>query len=767
MQSVSAYGYVIRGSIVDEAGKPIHKAVVIGRNDDDDIVIGIETDQAGQFYSADIEDTSLLVEISKEGRNTLFINVVGTADEFVDLGTIKLLPRAVELDEVSVTAQSVTQKADRYIVIPSKSEISQSTNGLSLLNNLQFKMPGLVVNEALQTVKVDNSTPVFKINGKPTDLNRFLSINPENILRIEYHDSPDLRYDNRQVINIILKPREDGGTVVAGILGGAYTGFINGNAGANYHYGKSEFEINYRVNWRDYDKCEISTDETFIGRQAPITRRREGIPSDFNYLSNELSAGYTYMHDANSIFAVNAGISFESQNFDENSLTTKAFGGEPVNYKRLLGRNIDFTSPNIDLLYKRQFDESQYIEVNAFGRYSSGDYGRNYRDVYESASADESMTAMTHNKSWRGGGEFMYSKSFSGFTTNFGVKDYYNATTNSQTENGSFSEDIINLNRLSAYAQIIGRINRLNYGVNVSGIYNHSDNNGYKVDAARFKATVNMNYPLSRYVTLNYLFMYDPSMPAISEQSELIQTIDEISVRRGNPDLKPSDYIRNRIYIRYANCKFNGSLWAAHSRTIKPIYYDYSYISNTASPYFDKFMSSAVNGRHDDLVNVELDLAYERLFGVLNIWGNIGWDHYIVKLTGLNFIKNRIYASANAALTIGNWQISANYQIKPRYTLSGNTFISEDRWNTIKVQYNYRNWTFSLSGINLFTKRGSTYDSTTFSDVHPETFVQNIRDCANMLLVGINYRLDFGKKQPKTRRTLNNDGVERGVDINY
>lgn len=310
MQSVYTYGYVIRGTIVDEEGKPIHKAVVIGRNSDDDIVIGIETDQAGQFYSADIDDTSLLVEISKEGRGTLFINVVGTADEFVDLGVIKLLPRAVELDEVSVTAQSVTQKADRYIVIPSKSEIAQSTNGLSLLNNLQFKMPGLVVNEALQTVKVDNSTPVFKVNGKPTDLNRFLSINPENILRIEYHDSPDLRYDNRQVINIILKPREDGGSVVAGILGGAYTGFINGNAGANYHFGKSEFDINYRVNWRDYDEREISTDETFIGRETPITRRREGIPSDFNYLSNELSTGYTYMHDANSIFAVNAGVSF-------------------------------------------------------------------------------------------------------------------------------------------------------------------------------------------------------------------------------------------------------------------------------------------------------------------------------------------------------------------------------------------------------------------------------------------------------------------------
>lgn len=61
-----------------------------------------------------------------------------------------------------------------------------------------------------------------------------------------------------------------------------------------------------------------------------------------------------------------------------------------------------------------------------------------------------------------------------------------------------------------------------------------------------------MNYPLSHYVTLNYLLMFDPSMPSISQQSSMIQTIDDISVRQGNPDLKPSEYLRNRIYIRYS-----------------------------------------------------------------------------------------------------------------------------------------------------------------------------------------------------------------------
>ena len=45
--------------------------------------------------------------------------VTGTTDEFIDLGTVKLKPYSVELGEVTVTAQSVIQKPDRYIIIPS------------------------------------------------------------------------------------------------------------------------------------------------------------------------------------------------------------------------------------------------------------------------------------------------------------------------------------------------------------------------------------------------------------------------------------------------------------------------------------------------------------------------------------------------------------------------------------------------------------------------------------------------------------------------
>lgn len=67
----------------------------------------------------------------------------------------------------------------------------------------------------------------------------------------------------------------------------------------------------------------------------------------------------------------------------------------------------------------------------------------------------------------------------------------------------------------------------------------------------------------------------------------------------------------------------------------------------------------------------------------------------------------------------------------------------------------------------MFTKRGSTIEKITISEVHPEKYIQNIRNNANMVLLGATYRFVFGKRQKKVNRTLNNDRVERGVDINY
>ena len=473
------------------------------------------------------------------------------------------------------------------------------------------------------------------------------------------------------------------------------------------------------------------------------------------------------MHDPNTVFAAKAGFGIENQKMDEDSWNTQQYMGNLSQYQNLTHKKLKYSSPSIDLFFRKQIDETQYIEANAYGIYGSGDYNRRYINLYQRPLPDDSVLSLTNDKSWRLTADIMYSKTLKNLVAALGIKEYYNSTDNEQTENGILGKGKITQNRLSVYGQLQGKIKRLGYSLSAIGIYNHANNNSYKTDAVRLKSNIVANYPLSQRLTLNYLLMLEPSLPSVTQQSALIQRVDDITIRQGNPDLKPSSYIRNRVYVRYADKRFTGSLWASYSRTQKPIYYAYSYISDVSSPYYDMFMSRPVNGQHNDQFNLELNLAAQELFGFATVWGNVGWNNLHITMTDKSYVRNRLYASLNGALSFGNWLITAMYQIQPDYNLSGNSYSTKDRWNTIKVQYKHKNWLFSLTGVNMFTKRGSVYENIVVSDVHPEEYSQCIRDNANMLLLGVSYRLDFGKKRNNTKRSLNNEGIERGIDINY
>jgi len=513
----SSFAYIVKGTVVDATGKPVHKVLVVGRNKANKVVIGLETDQMGQFVSAEVNDSALSIEISKDNLVPIKIDISGTPNQLVDLGTITLFERQVTLGDVVVTAESVMHKPGRYIVIPSQKELSHSTNGLSLLNALQYKLPGLTVNEVLQTVQVDNVTPVFKVNGRPCELSKILSLSPKSVLRIEYSDAPDLRYDGRSVINIILNPSQDGGAVMANVLSGVTTGFLNGNIGIEYHHGKSEWELNYAANWRNFDKREISSKGEFIGRDEPVVRERTGKPGGFNYLSNELSLAYTYTHNPNTVFATRVGVGFEDQKISENSWYRQSYKATNSSYENQIRLKLGFASPNIDLFFRKQLDKSQYIEANVYGRRSSGTYGRDYLNLYVNPLKNDTLISSTENKAWRIGADIMYSKTFKSLMASVGIQNYYNATDNMQVENGALRKSTINQNRMSAYAQIVGRVGQLNYGLNVSTIYNHANNNTYKTDAVRMKVNISANYALSPNWSLNYLLMLNPSMPGISQ----------------------------------------------------------------------------------------------------------------------------------------------------------------------------------------------------------------------------------------------------------
>ena len=756
-----ASAYTITGKVIDSKKEPMTGAGVVLYRDSATIVESAMADVNGRFALSCNIKGNLRVVMSMIGMVSSSIQFESSGNN-IDLGVITLSESPTMLGEVEVVAQNVVEKGCNYLVYPSAKEIKQSSTSLDLLESLQYKLPGLQVNSSLGRVSIENGTAIFQINGRKVDFSRIQSLNNDNILRIEYSNVSDIRYGTNVmgVINYITKPTSQGGSVLLNTL--LAKGFINANASVTYNYGKSEWTLDYGNSWRDLNKVYNKGYESFIGRSEAIKRENIATPSALNQLKNNLSLGYTYMYNPVTMFAVTLGGSILDRQDESNSQIRQSFGQEISDYLSSAVDNEDKFTPNIDVYFRRQVNKTSKIELNAYGNISSSDMDKALD--YKSNENLYSQYSVTDNSSWRAGAEALYTKLYSRMEMKYGVNYYHNYAENTYTLNDHAPQISKQDNdNLYLHGSLSGKISNVTYSLGVGGRYYRTDNGDVEMNTFKLNGKATINYKVSSKWSVNYLFMLDPSMPSLSSQSDVVQRLDDISYSMGNPNLKASTYFRNRVYVRYATPMVNASFWASHSRNIDPIYSRYSLISDVSSPYYNMFMSQSVNAKHDDLVNFELQAGYTGIKNMM-IYGVAGWDRYTFSGFGDVEPFENFYANVTASYAIKNWKLSGRLEIKPRYSLTGNMLKTPERCNAIILQYKWSDFWFTAGVLNPFSKRGVLYKSKELSTVHPTRNDFYLNSTANMVTIGITYRVNFGKKFNKAKQGLKNDGIDSGVE---
>ena len=124
-----------------------------------------------------------------------------------------LEPDSKQLNGVTVTVNSVTQKADRQIIIPNQLQRKTSSNGFNLLQHLQLSRISVNTLDSKVTTTIGDAVEL-RINGVKAEIQEVKALLPADVLKIEYYDSPGLRYGNvAAVIDIILKEKKNGGSI--------------------------------------------------------------------------------------------------------------------------------------------------------------------------------------------------------------------------------------------------------------------------------------------------------------------------------------------------------------------------------------------------------------------------------------------------------------------------------------------------------------------------------------------------------------------------
>ncbi len=760
------HAYNISGRIIDKTdNSALVAANVIVKKDSTTIIMVTQSDDKGDFIITNINNQDVIVEISYIGYQSFKMHIWGNQTD-LNMGIIVLEPEAINLNEVTIQGNRVLQKSDKYLIVPSQSEIKRASESINLLSELKMKMPGLKVNEALQTVSIDGGKPIFLINGKVQPLFKIQGINHQEILRIEYSNSPDIRYADQGatgIINFIMKPTHSGGFLMVN-TNNAITTFRNrAQISASYHVKKSEWTFNYNTIFRDSKNEYTNLSEKYIGREFDVIREQAGLPSKTKDFDNNLSLDYTFMSNPSTIFTATLGLKYHDKKDNHKYNITERYGENIKDYLKLYHNNSNLTTPSLDLFFKKSFQNNQTVELNVVGTMSRGDYNRGLTNSNKYVQEN-----VTGNKSWNMVNELLYTRSFGFLTTKFGFNYTHNNAQNDYSENNKSNiTDKLTKDNVYLYGIFTGSVKGVGYNLGLGVKYYKNTDLERSQSYFKAKSTFTLNYQINKKWSVNYLFMYDPSMPALSSFSNIVQTIDDISVQAGNMNIKPSVWTRNRISINLNSGNLYSSLHSSYSQTNDPIINNCRYVSDVNNPYYNKFMRIVENGYNDKRINIEYSIGYQNLFNHISMQAVVGWDKFSMEGIEYKHHFSKMYASLSVNAHLNKWSLFANFEIAPQYSIWRTNLYRGVEYNYLGVKYNFRQWNFGLRLDNPLANRAFLQISENISNVNPSRKEYYIGDFSNMLEISLQYRIGFGKENKKVDRTLRNKNFDSGVNIDY
>ena len=741
----------VSGRLVDDNRQPVAFAnVVLKHIVSDSILAGTTSDENGAFTIPANEGTYNLVASSAGYERVSVRCGLG------DLGDLTM--SAKQLDAVTITANRTTEEVDRFVVLPKKEEVEAAGRTLVLLDMLN--LPGLRVDVALQSITVDGGMAILQINGKEVTLARLANLKADQIKRVEYSNNPGTRYLDRGasgIINIILKEREDGGSIVAQAQSALTTGFVDGYLQGSYHKGKSEFALEYTLGYRNYDNVPYEMEDSYLDIARTVTRyQRQNMP--FWYIQHSLNAEYTYQHDDSTMFVASIQDNFFTKTLDAVGTMTETDRGITTEQSMTQHSYMKDNMPKLDLFYTHKLPRGQKVELNVVGEYSINKYDNTltYGHTPVDAPVYTQYVTAINGHGYALSGEGVYSKQLGTtvfrtglqYQHNFAENEYRHTTSAMTKDNGYL------------YAEIQGTLGSkasylLGTGAKLLNVTDGNDARTY----LRNLSTARLQWRISPQWSLTAMSQYSPSLPSLSQLSPVFQQTDDVEGMEGNPTLKPSETLSNRLMLRYAH----SSGWYAHAVTgaihqFQPIFNAYIY-----EPARDLFVGSYHNADLWQCLFGYAQVGTQGLWQHLNLSLDATYYHYTSKGPLFLHARDNLTASADAQFYWNSFVAGANFTLLPQWTLHGENYVMNEMAQTIYIQYRWRSLQAMIAWHCPFNNEGYMYETIGLSEVHSYRHTNWTANNGNMLVFGLTWQMSYGKSFHKGEKTLQGGGYDNGM----
>ena len=743
------------------------------------VVSGTVTDAHGKF-SLETETGEFVLECSYIGYEPIGMSLAVSGN--TNLGTIEMNEASTELGEVVVEGDAVIQKVDRQILLPNKEQLGASSDGMSLLQNLQI--PRIVVNPADNTVKtLANQDVQLRINGIEASNSEVMAINPKDVIRIEYHDQPGVRFNGAAaVINYIVKHRDTGGNLMLNASNGVtMPGWGEYHLSGKVNFGKSSFSLLTHYSPRDIYWTRTNAETYYFSQkskvesQKPYTieNREVGEPTRFKMNPVNIGLTYNWTNGEKNMLQISLR---DFMNFTPHSKTNRdsyLYQGTDsfAIHDHESSKSI---SPSLDIYYQHNLPNNNHLYFDLVGTYINSSNDRRFEQtpLGESVADTTDVTSRVRGNKYSLIGEAIYEKDWENIALTVGVR--HNQQWMENTYLGSASATVnMTTAETYAFAEVQQRVKQFSYAVGIGAMHTYIEQAGQKQSNWIARPQLTMSYDFGKGVFWKYKGYVSGYQPSLSAMSDVAQQIDKYQIRQGNPNLKPVMFVANEMQLSWQSKYVNLNLWANYSYDHKPIMDETFEQLITGSPKTNLSSGVSIDGQSYAVRTYANHRGFHRLqvapsvqVRLLNnslIFTVAPFANYYVSL-GNSYTHKHFNPGVRASIMgmYKGWQFFG--EVTTRYNnLWGETLEYGEFYHHIGLGYNADKWGFRAMLMNPFSVKGYSIETKDLSALAPNTQHAEMRDFRQMLILNFHCNLDFGTQRRENGKRINNEDKENGI----
>ena len=748
----------VNGTVIDKTDNSKLIGVNATLSNDSGQVAGTTTDNNGKF-TLNADTGNYILELSYIGYET--IRMALTVNDNTHIGTIQMQEGATELGEVVVESQAVIQKVDRQILLPSKEQMQASSDGVSLLQNLQI--PRIVISPIDNSVKTLSDESVqLRINGVEASTADVKAINPKDIIRVEYHDQPGVRYNGAAaVVDYIVKHRDTGGSLMlAGTNGLTLPGIGNYYLAGKVHFGKSSLQA--VATYAPYDIYWTRTNnETYHFSTGKIENNEVGEPTRYKTYPVNVSLNYNWTNGDKNMLNIRLRDNMAYTPYGPSDRDSRLY--QPTDSFEIHDHDKSSSqSPSLDIYYQHNLPHKQHLYFDVVGTYINTHSDRRFLQtpLFGSVSTDTTdVISRVRGDKWSLIGEAIYEKEWENIMLTVGAR--HNQQWVKNTYLGS-TEATVNMTtgETYAFAEMRHRVDKFSYVVGIGAMHTLIEQGGQKQSTWIARPQLTMSYDFGKGWFWKYKGYVSGYQPSLSQLSDITQQIDKYQMRRGNPNLKSVMYVSNEMELSWQSKHVNLNLWANYSYDHKPIMEETFEEIIDGSPYAIRMYD---NQRGYHKLNVSPSLQVKLLDNKL-MFNVTPFVKYMVS-QGNNYHHEHVNYGVRGGIfyLLKGWRFFADV-VTAQHNLWGETLTLGELTHDIGINYNSEHFGFGIMMVYPFSPHGSTTVTKDLSFLAPTSNTAVMQNYRQVLMLNFNFNLDFGSKaSTRGYQRINNEDTESGI----